>query len=60
MAPFDFKKISAYDLEKMLAEKRVELQNFRFGIAGSRTKNVKLGRNVKKDIARIMTALKNI
>ncbi len=45
------------DLQKALAEKRVVLRDFRFGVAGSRTKNVKEGRAAKKDIARIMTEL---
>lgn len=45
------------DLQKALAEKRIVLRDFRFGVAGSRTKNVKEGRAAKKDIARIMTEL---
>lgn len=45
------------DLQKALAEKRVVLRDFRFGVAGSRTKNVKEGQMAKKDIARIMTEL---
>lgn len=45
------------DLKKLVAEKRKELRAFRFGGAGAKTKNVKLGRNLKKDIARILTAL---
>jgi ribosomal protein L29 len=45
------------DLTKMIAEKREILRVFRFGGAGAKTKNVKEGRTVRKDIARIMTAL---
>jgi ribosomal protein L29 len=45
------------DLAKMLGEKREILRVFRFGGAGAKTKNVKEGKSVKKDIARIMTAL---
>ncbi len=46
------------DLTKMLAEKRESLRVFRFGAAGAKTKNVREGRTVRKDIARIMTSLK--
>jgi ribosomal protein L29 len=45
------------DLQKMLADKRESLRVFRFGAAGAKTKNVKEGRGIRKDIARIMTAL---
>jgi ribosomal protein L29 len=45
------------DLAKMVAEKQEILRVFRFGGAGAKTKNVKEGRTVRKDIARIMTAL---
>jgi ribosomal protein L29 len=52
-------KKSKNDLEKELNEKRVIIHNIRFGMAGSKSKNVKEQRNVRKDIARIKTALKN-
>ena len=47
---------SIKDLIKMLNEKKESLQAFRFGGAGTK-KNVKEGRNIRKDIARIMTAI---
>ncbi|MDD2935311.1 MAG: 50S ribosomal protein L29 [Candidatus Pacebacteria bacterium] len=47
------------DLQKMLAEKRSALRAFRFGISGSKSKNVKEGHNLKKEIAKILTELKN-
>ncbi len=53
----DFKNKTAKELEKMLYDKRVALKNFRFGIAGSKVRNVKEGRETRKDIARIMTEL---
>ncbi len=53
----DITKQSIADLQKDLAEKRAALQKFRFGEAGSRTRNVKEGRTVRRDIARIMTEL---
>jgi ribosomal protein L29 len=45
------------DLQKMLSEKREALRTFRFGAAGAKTKNVKSGKSIRKDIARIMTAI---
>lgn len=45
------------DLNKLIAEKQEALRHFRFGSTGSKTKNVKAGHVVKKDIARIMTEL---
>lgn len=54
----DFIKKSDKDLQKLLIEKRAALQNFRFGVTGSNVANVKEGKTLKKDIARIMTALK--
>jgi ribosomal protein L29 len=53
----NYKDQSAGELQKHLAEKRAALQTFRFGVSGSRTKNVKEGRTLRKDIARIMTVL---
>jgi ribosomal protein L29 len=48
---------TAPDLSKMLLEKREALRVFRFGSAGAKAKNVKEGSAIRKDIARIMTAL---
>ena len=45
------------DLNKLLTEKREALRVFRFGGAGAKTKNVKEGASIRKDIARIMTQL---
>jgi ribosomal protein L29 len=50
-------KKSPADLFKELDEKRVSLRDIRFGIAGSKSKNVKEQKNIKKEIARIKTAL---
>ena len=44
-------------LVKALYDKREALSNFRFGGAGSKSKNVKEGSHIRKDIARILTAL---
>jgi ribosomal protein L29 len=53
----DIKNKMPIDLAKMLDENREILRVFRFGGAGAKTKNVKEGRAVKKNIARIMTAM---
>lgn len=45
------------DLAKLASDKRESLRVFRFGAAGAKTKNVKEGRAIRKDIARIMTAM---
>ena len=57
----DFKKNisgkSASALATMLAEKTLALRSFRFAISGSNTRNVKEGNALKKQIARIKTAI---
>ena len=44
------------ELMTLLADKRKALREFRFGAAGSKARDVKEGRGLKKDIARILTA----
>lgn len=53
----DITKQSVEDLHKAINEKREALRGFRFGGAGSRTRNVREGRNLRKEIARMMTEL---
>lgn len=53
----DYKKNTAEDLSKMLSEKRSDLRSFRFGLSGSKTKNVKKGKEIRKEIARVLTEL---
>jgi len=45
------------DLKKALVDKREASRGFRFGTAGSKTRNVKEGKVIKKEIARIMTEI---
>ena len=45
------------DLTKLLTEKRESLRAFRFGNAQSKTKNTREGSALRKDIARILTAM---
>lgn len=54
----DLIKKTEKELKGLLVEKRESLRNFRFGIAGSKIRNVKEGRGLKKEIARILTILK--
>ncbi|OGG74088.1 50S ribosomal protein L29 [Candidatus Kaiserbacteria bacterium RIFCSPLOWO2_01_FULL_54_20] len=54
----DMTKQSTEDLKKSIAEKRVALRTFRFGGAGSRTRNVREGRNLRKEVARALTEIR--
>ncbi len=56
----EFKDKNEKELEKALYDKRVALRNFRFGLAGSKIRNVKEGREIKRDIARILTVLQTL
>lgn len=51
------KDMSIEQIQKEVATKREALRSFRFGAAGSRSKNVKEGRNLRKEIARLLTEL---
>ncbi|MDR3571929.1 MAG: 50S ribosomal protein L29 [Candidatus Pacebacteria bacterium] len=53
-----FKKQETSELKKALADKREALRSFRFGGAGSRNRNVREGRNLRKEIAQILTVLR--
>lgn len=53
----EYKDKTITDLNKLIAEKREGIRAFRFGSTGSKTKNVKLGRTLRKEVARIMTEL---
>ncbi|MEK7133615.1 MAG: 50S ribosomal protein L29 [Patescibacteria group bacterium] len=54
----DFSKQDVAELQKLVADKRESLRTFRFGGAGSRTRNTREGRNVRKEIAQILTELR--
>ena len=45
------------ELKALLTEKKEALRVFRFAMSGGKTKNLKEGQNLKKDIARILTVL---
>ena len=48
---------SQVNLMEELDKKRLALRDVRFGLAGSKNKNVKEQKMIKKDIARIMTTI---
>lgn len=45
------------ELAKLVADKHEELRALRFSASGSKNRNVKLGRTIRKDIARAMTEI---
>ena len=53
----DIKTKSEKDLSKNLIEKRESLRNFRFGVSGSKIRNMKEGRGLKREIAQILTEI---
>lgn len=53
----DLIKKTPAELKTLLSQKREAVRTFRFGVAGSNTRNVKEGATLKKDIARILTIL---
>jgi large subunit ribosomal protein L29 len=46
------------ELKKILNEKREKIKNLKFDLAQGKLKNVREIREIKKDIARILTILK--
>jgi len=55
----EIKKQSTEDLLRIVAEKREAVRVFRFGGAGSRVRNVREGRNVRREIAQILTEVRS-
>lgn len=53
----ELRKKNSNDLNKELKTKRESLRQFRFDIAGSKVRNMKEGKNLKRDIARILTII---
>jgi large subunit ribosomal protein L29 len=56
----ELREMNIEELKKLLAEKRETAQKLRFDISGKQVKNHREFRNTKKDIARILTLLKEI
>ena len=59
MKASDIRKKSKEELENNLKELRGNLSNLLFKLAANKLKNVREIRNIKKDIARILTVMKN-
>ena len=53
----EFKDKNEKELKNMFLLKKDALRKFRFAIAGSKTRNVKEGKGLKKEIAKILTTL---
>ena len=45
------------ELKSLLLDQKNSLQKFRFAVAGSKTRNIKEGQAIKKNIAKIKTIL---
>lgn len=54
----DFKKMEQKELLQVLAKNREKLLKFRFDLTSGKLKNIKEIKETKKDIARILTVLK--
>ena len=55
----EFSKHEVTELKKVLADKREALRVFRFEGAGSRARDTRGGRTLRKTIARILTELRS-
>lgn len=53
----EYAKETIESLTKMIADKREALRVFRFEGEGSRRRNVREGRTIRREIARIMTEI---
>ncbi len=53
----ELKNKSPKELNSLIVEKGLALRAFRFAVAGSNVRNVKEGKALKKDIARMKTLL---
>jgi large subunit ribosomal protein L29 len=58
MKPDKLKKKTSPELQDLLIEKRKKLEDLRFDLAAGKLKNIKGIREIKKDIARILTFLR--
>jgi ribosomal protein L29 len=54
----ELRQKSENELANMVKDGRVALRSFRFVISGSKTKNVREGRNARHALARALTILK--
>ena len=54
----DLKNKEVAELQKLIADKREGLRVFRFGGAGSRTRDVRAGRTLRREVAQVLTELR--
>ena len=52
-----YTKTDTAELKKLVSESQKKLSDFRFAISGSKTRNVREGRGLRKKIARVKTEL---
>lgn len=55
----DIKNKEVKDLEKMVSKLRIDLMKDEVKIAGGKEKNLKTGWKLKKELAQVLTILKN-
>ena len=53
----DLRQKTSEELESLLSGKRKSFWDFRISVSGGKSRNVKEGKNLRKEIARIMTIL---
>jgi len=56
----ELKQQNKEELKKLLSEDRERLRQLRFDLSAGKVKNVREIRNLKKEIARILTLLKKV
>ena len=54
----EIKNKSKEELVKIVEDGRSALKTFRFGVSGSRVKNVREARNTRRNVARALTVLR--
>lgn len=57
MKKTDLQKKTEKELLKELGEKRTAIREFRFGMSGSKTRDTNIGKNSRRDVARVLTEL---
>lgn len=53
----EIKTKSKNELKRLLLEKREALRRFRFQLSSGKSKNIKEGRNLRREIAKILTEI---
>ncbi len=59
MKILELRKKTKEELENLLLKNREELRKLRFNIYSKKVKNVKTVKNLKRDVAKILTILKD-